>query len=117
MILTLVNLNISRNIMPQFSDISIEIFKKKFKHKNIIINSSALKPVQKEIYIDKINDMKNKYSPDKICNEMPVIISKDNYIIDGHHRWYYCNTNNKTINVYKFDYSVLKLLRMSHIYT
>jgi len=117
MLLTVFNLNISRIVMPQFTNISLEVFKKKHKHINMQINSSLLKPVQKELHVNIIKSMTNKYSSNEICNEMPIVISSDNYIIDGHHRWFYCNLINRTINAYKFNYSVYKLLYLSHLYT
>jgi len=36
----------------------------------------------------------------------PIVIDKNNYIVDGHHRWYYYKTNGiKKINVIKLKIS------------
>ena len=49
------------------------------------IEAGKLKKSQKELYKDKIEGIAKRFtSPDKF---KPLIISKDNHIVDGHHRW------------------------------
>ena len=67
------------------------------------VNIMHLKPILPELASGKIKLMKN--SIDNNNNEFmnkPIIISNDNYILDGHHRWYvrkmYVNSNNKKYN-------------------
>jgi hypothetical protein len=49
------------------------------------IVASKLKKAQKELYKDKVQGIANRFtSPNKM---KPLIISKDNHIVDGHHRW------------------------------
>ena len=48
------------------------------------ISPQKLQPSQKEIYKSKVDDIINKSDPYTI---KPIIISSDNYIVDGHHRW------------------------------
>ena len=43
-----------------------------------------LKPSQKQIYKSKVDKIISKSDPNTI---KPIIISSDNYIVDGHHRW------------------------------
>lgn len=49
-----------------------------------IISPNQLHPSQKEIYQSKVDDIISKSDPYTI---KPIIISSDNYIVDGHHRW------------------------------
>ena len=44
-----------------------------------------LKPSQKELIPSKVNAVGKKYK--KPMDMKPLIISKDNFIVDGHHRW------------------------------
>lgn len=48
------------------------------------ISPQKLQPSQKEIYKSKVDDIISKSDPYTI---KPIIISSDNYIVDGHHRW------------------------------
>ena len=48
------------------------------------ISPKQLHPSQKEIYKSKVDTIISKSDPYTI---KPIIISSDNYIVDGHHRW------------------------------
>jgi len=49
------------------------------------IEAGKLKKSQKELHQDKIEGIAKRFtSPDKF---KPLIISQDNHIVDGHHRW------------------------------
>ena len=49
------------------------------------ISAGKLKKSQKELHQDKVEGIAKKFtSPDKF---KPLVISKDNHIVDGHHRW------------------------------
>ena len=84
------------------------------------VNIMHLKPILPELASGKIKLMKN--SIDNNNNEFmnkPIIISNDNYILDGHHRWYvrkmYSNSNNKKysnriINVKIIDMDIKTLI-------
>jgi hypothetical protein len=48
------------------------------------ITPQKLQPSQKEIYKSKVDKIISKSDPYTI---KPIIISSDNYIVDGHHRW------------------------------
>lgn len=45
------------------------------------------KPLQKQIYKSKMMDVVNTLLDKGTGTVKPIIISGDNYIIDGHHRW------------------------------
>ena len=48
----------------------------------------GLTPIQKEINLDKVAGMVAKKGLDALASDKPVMISGDDYLIDGHHRWY-----------------------------
>lgn len=60
-------------------------------YRQIYIPTHKLKPVQKEIYLEKAIDLIDCYGyyelKADLCRNASVIISKDLYIVDGHHRW------------------------------
>lgn len=86
------DLGIPRKYMPQFDD-AAEIGRfTKFVRKAYHIKSHRttkkardLRPSQKEINRKRINGL----IKDGILNKInvPIIVSGDNYIVDGHHRW------------------------------
>lgn len=49
------------------------------------ISASKLKKSQKELYKDKVKGIASKFSSPNSMK--PLVISKDNHIVDGHHRW------------------------------
>lgn len=51
-----------------------------------------LKPTKDELSNNKIKKMKTS----KKAMKRPVVISGDNYIIDGHHRWFSLHSDNKS---------------------
>jgi len=52
------------------------------------INPSGLVPTQKEINLDKVAGMVAKKGLESLATSKPVMVSSDDYLIDGHHRWY-----------------------------
>ena len=90
-----VDIKPEREAMPQFNSITdIRKFDKQmakmgYSNKDTTILSLNLKPSQKEINNDKINEiadslMKKERREKK--QEVPIVITKDGSIIDGHHR-------------------------------
>jgi predicted GNAT family acetyltransferase len=81
--------NFSRKDMPQVKtqDLgkALSMVADKVKVTKETIVASKLKKSQKELYKDKVQGIANRFtSPNKM---KPLIISKDNHIVDGHHRW------------------------------
>lgn len=86
-------LNIARKNMPQIKTADLRkvkrlagsIITKKF------VKVSNLKKTQKELISSKViyavNRMKSEKLTDPTKLSSPIAISKDNWIIDGHHRW------------------------------
>lgn len=47
------------------------------------IKANALKPIQAEVNQEKVD----KFKKDPQLLAEPLIVSKDNFVLDGHHRW------------------------------
>lgn len=81
--------NISRKHMPQVDtqnlSKAVDMVSDKVRVTKGKISVGKLKKSQKELHKDKIEGIAARFtSPDKF---KPLIISKDNHIVDGHHRW------------------------------
>ena len=64
---------------------AISMAKSKVKVTKGVFPAIKLKQSQKELIKSKVKGVAAKY--DKPTDMKPLIISKDGYIIDGHHRW------------------------------
>lgn len=121
------NMGIERKDMPQLADDVIPKFLSDLKGKGINVEKGTtpvgqLKATQAEINADKVKGMaqayrehqkgENDWSPDK----KPIIISKDNYVLDGHHRWaatLHEGPGNK-MHTYKVDLPMKDLLKRAN---
>ena len=82
------SLGVARKDMPQINSKDVSDFVKYLKNNKVsvsasLINISKVKMTQKDLNVDKV---KSLLGVDKSNLSKPVIISKDNYILDGHHR-------------------------------
>jgi hypothetical protein len=79
----------SRKNMPQVNtqnlSKALSMAKSKVKVTKGLVSARKLKESQVELIPNKVKGIAAKYS--KPTDMKPLIISKDNYIIDGHHRW------------------------------
>tara|TARA_R110000803_G_scaffold8194_2_gene26386 strand:+ start:146 stop:508 length:363 start_codon:yes stop_codon:yes gene_type:complete len=79
----------SRKDMPQVNtqnlSKALDIAKSKVRVTKGMTVAGSLKASQKELIPSKVQGISKKYN--KPTDMKPIIISKDNYIIDGHHRW------------------------------
>src|SRR6056300_1012527 len=80
--------NLSRKNMPQIKtqDLgkALDMVADKVRVTKETIPASKLKKSQKELYKDKVKGIANRFNSPK--DMKPLIISKDNHIVDGHHR-------------------------------
>lgn len=104
-------LTFSRDQMPQLGplgDVLKNLRKNKVEFHKELIDPKKLKSSQSEFNKNKILDIminrKNTLSG--------VIISNDNYILDGHHRWLAHYNENKKIEVIRVDLPILELIRL-----
>ena len=79
----------NRKDMPQVNtqklSKALSMAKSKVKVTKGMSIAGSLKPSQKELIKSKVIGISKKYN--KPTDMKPLIISKDNYIVDGHHRW------------------------------
>jgi len=97
------SLGLKRNEMPQIRSKFLPILfeqldSDRIRYKDIRVDANTLKPSQNEINIDTAN----KFSLDAPYLKR-TFVSSDNYIIDGHHRWYFCLINDLPIDITKID--------------
>lgn len=113
------DLNIARSHMPQITQANMPDFLKslkkqgiRYKEKKVAV--AEIKPSQGEFNIEKIKGMLHKAPK----TEFPILMSKDKYILDGHHR--YATELNRNpryqMAVLEVDLSILDLLRVARNY-
>lgn len=104
------SLGLKRNEMPQirgefmpilFNQLNID----RIRYKDIRVLANTLKPSQNEINIDTVN----QFSKDTPYLKR-VLVSSDNYIIDGHHRWYFSVLNDLPVDITKIDLPIEEAL-------
>lgn len=78
-------------------------------YKNVGINPKKLIPTQKEFNFDKVEKLRKENI------DSPILISKDKYILDGHHRWLANSSKNK-INTHIIDLPIEDLIDISKKY-
>jgi hypothetical protein len=87
------NLGIDRKDMPQLSDEVIPHFLKSYQDKGTSVTKGTeevgrLKATQGEINAEKVMGMVQAYKDGKFNPaDAPIIVSRDGYVLDGHHRW------------------------------
>lgn len=110
------------NIKSLVSTRLIQKFIEKLKmHDNSLViyktvYNDDLKPTIAELNSKKIKKMLEIYGNRKNVGDTPIVISNDNFIVDGHHRWYsykqHCESNNseETMKVILIDLPLPKLI-------
>lgn len=88
------DLGIPRRLMPQFtSPRDIKSFtnfaEKKYgiKSRRATRRAARLRPSQEEINRERVEDVKEDIIEKKLDPNVPLVVSRDGYVIDGHHRW------------------------------
>jgi len=105
------SLGYNREQLPQlrshYKDEFIEELKKDNVNVNYTyLNPNILKPSQKEVNYKKIKKLN-----EKIVFENNILISNDNYVIDGHHRWFYFKNLKKDIPCILVDLTFSELIK------
>lgn len=74
---------ISREDMPQIASDDVRYFLNSHHvaYNQEAVCTSTLVPTQSEFNLDKIVNMSDE------AKRLPILISADNYVLDGHHRW------------------------------
>jgi hypothetical protein len=72
------------------------------------IKTTDLQPIKSELCNKKLKKMMNK----KKLLRQPIIVTKDNFICDGHHRWYINKNNDKKfVNVIVIEMDIEKFFK------
>jgi len=79
-------------------------------HKETVA-AAKLKPIQSAIETDRVHQMPQSQSVEK-----PMIVSKDWYILDGHHRWYQAKTGGLDLHIVRLSIPMKTLLQITHDY-
>lgn len=107
------SLSISRDLLPQIPKDKMGGFLKYLKKQNISsetkdVQTKNLKSSQGEFDINKI------FSIAMSDKEEPIIISNDDHVLDGHHRW--VAKHGKKIQAHVIDLPILELIRIAKEY-
>ena len=88
------DLGIPRRLMPQFTtprDVRgfMGFAERRYgvKSRRATRRAGQLRPSQEEINRERVEDVKEDIVAKKLNPNVPLIVSRDNYVIDGHHRW------------------------------
>lgn len=110
-ILTLENtLDIDRANMPQIREHYMDAFLEQLEEDDInysyeLVDANTLKPTQVHINLDKVSALTPEYVDSRY-----LVVSNDNYLLDGHHRWYFSVDNNRNAKVLKIDLPIMELI-------
>jgi hypothetical protein len=88
------DLGIPRRLMPQFTsprDVSsfVAFAEKRYgiRSRRGTRKARQLRPSQEEINRERVEDVADDIRYKKLDPKVPLIVSRDGYVIDGHHRW------------------------------
>lgn len=76
------------------------------------VDASKLKAVQSEFSDEGVEKMMRKKGVTGDGSRKPLIVSADNYIIDGHHRWLAAANMDETVLVMQINIPVKKLMQL-----
>ena len=114
-------LGISRNELPQIKSTDVPEFIEWLESQGMESFEASfpvgvLKPVQKEINLEKVFSMAEKHKAGEIdlSKGKPLMTSSDEHIIDGHHRWYALRELDpkNEIDIIMIDSSARKLIEL-----
>lgn len=112
------SLGIDRKDMPQIRSFNVMDYLEWLHNEHNVtfrieeIDADKLKPIQSAIDSDRVKAMVPGQSKDK-----PMVVSKDNYILDGHHRWFQAKEAGEKIRVYHLSIGMRKLLDITKAYS
>lgn len=95
----------SRYTLPQIKkeDFFADIGKDGYRRETA--NPADLIPTQKHFDFDKVRGMRDSGDPLK-----PIIVSSDNFVVDGHHTWLAKHARSQTMEVFKVNKKIKDLL-------
>lgn len=106
-------LGIERKDMPQIKKKDLPEFFKYMEDKGVTVTKETVAAASLKATQKNFDDEKIIQSMDTAKTDKPIIISMDDYVIDGHHRWLGAVNTGSKINVVRVDLPVKKLLRLA----
>ena len=104
-----------RHELPQIPTKEIANFVQFCQKSGIVVDAAKigvmkLHPVQKHLNVDKVKKLLQQNI------NVPLMISDDNYILDGHHRWAASAVRNKSAKIpcIRFQCSIQELFDLGH---
>jgi ppGpp synthetase/RelA/SpoT-type nucleotidyltranferase len=116
------SLGITRGKMPQIKSAFRNHYlgwlrKQGIGHTRETVAPETLRPTQKNINPTSMAKLKQGGGEGaKLTKTKPMIISRDNYIMDGHHRWHDAIGSDDKLNVIRIDAPMKQLLRITDNY-
>lgn len=113
-------LDIDRKDMPQIKSDDVKDFLSYLKKNDIttdkkLVDPSKLKATQGQFHKEKIKGLMDAIEAGKLKKE-PILVSKDNYVIDGHHRWLAFSNLGRDLTVYQVNTNADKLIALMKSY-
>jgi len=118
------DVGIPREEMPQIKSTDMQNFvqwlksDKQIDSKQMQIMVDDLKPTQKKINTNKVKGMLAKKSIDELASSKPVLVTSDNFLVDGHHRWFalYVDEPKNSISVIRVNLPLEEFLSIAREY-
>ena len=107
-------LGISRDKMPQvksadYDELMTYLQKSGIKMQKKTVKANTLRATQRDFNTDKIVNAVGKIKT--LGTAKPIIVSSDNYVIDGHHRWLAAKNVGTSINIVQANVNVKELMK------
>lgn len=116
-------MNVPRSEMPQIKSTDMQDFRAWLDSQGITtveenIEVVDLNPTQSEINVDKVEGMLAAKSIEQLSQSKPVLVTEDDFLIDGHHRWFalLSDSEENVIRSVRVGAPIQQLLKISHDY-
>lgn len=113
-------MGIDRKEMPQIDGKHMSDFTSYLKNNGVSsskkkMDPNKLKATQHQFHKEKIKSLMD-YMDSGNYDEKPILVSKDNYVMDGHHRWLAHKNAGKEVSIQHVDAKAKDLIAMMHDY-
>jgi hypothetical protein len=112
------SLGIPRKSMPQIvkqdRPALLKFLELSYRVAQMRVSPFDLRPTQNELITEKVLGAKKRL--DGGAWDRPIFVSKEGYILDGHHIWAAQVLNNNPVDVWKVDASISDLLKKAHAF-
>jgi len=117
------SLGVPREELPQIASGDVPDFRtwleqQGVQSKEVKVPADSLKAIQKELNMEKVDGMLKAKSVEYLAFGKPAIISQDNYLVDGHHRWWAVRMVDEKglFGAVQVDVPIRELLTLAHDY-